>query len=369
MKNVILFSDFREDNRLSMDLYSDMLEKYLSNNADGFVINRYVPKIPSYFNNKQGLRLARYILYPIQTLGKKATIFHITDHGYGHLIYFLNPDKCVITVNDLIPILRWKHMIPGVKQDHMPILALISFYSLKRARHLIAISNSTKNDLVEILGINPRRISVIYDGVDTSFYSFDNNKKKEARDKWFGNNNGFKRILITGSQFYKNHETALKTIQLLQHNGINNIHLIKTGPITSEWMGLIKSYGLEKKVINIGTVPREDLPSLYNSVDLLLFPSVYEGLGLPPLEAMACGTPVVSSNAASLPEVVGDAGLMRDPNDYVGFADDIKVILSNDEYYSNLVRKGLYRVRKFDWNNTAKQVLQIYNDMLKYATE
>jgi len=361
MKSVLLLSDFLEDRRISMDLYSDMLEKYLSNEENGFAISKYIPRIPGYLNNKQGLRLARYISYPLQTLGKKASIYHITDHGYGHLTYFLDPNKCVITVHDLIPILRWKRMIPRIESGQIPILALVSFYALRRARHLISVSNSTKKDLVRILGINPEHISVVYSGVDPIFHPFDESQKKEAREKWFGKENNIKRILITGHQFYKNHETALKTIQLLQSNGNINIQLVKIGYITNNWCKLIQSYGLENNVINLDLITRESLPCLYNAVDLLLFPSIYEGSGWPPLEAMACGIPVVSSNVASIPEIVGNAGIMHDPYDYSGFATSIMKLLSNKDYYEGFIEKGLRQAKKFTWSETGKQVTEIYN--------
>jgi glycosyltransferase involved in cell wall biosynthesis len=137
---------------------------------------------------------------------------------------------------------------------------------------------------------------------------------------------------------------------------------------------------LEQAVIFTGYVPDVDLPALYNGATLFVFPSLYEGFGLPPLEAMACGTPVVCSNAASLPEVVGgfdasasiasgtSAAVTVDPHDVVGWANAIQRILVDDDLQHVLRRRGLARARRFTWARAAGQVLGVYQQLIDAST-
>jgi glycosyltransferase involved in cell wall biosynthesis len=121
---------------------------------------------------------------------------------------------------------------------------------------------------------------------------------------------------------------------------------------------------LEESVIFTGYVPDADLPAIYTGADLFVFPSLYEGFGLPPLEAMACGTPVVCSNAASLPEVVGDAAIMVDPYDVEGLAEAMLRVLTDADLREHLRRKGLERARQFTWERTARETVAVYREVL-----
>ena len=113
---------------------------------------------------------------------------------------------------------------------------------------------------------------------------------------------------------------------------------------------MVNSYGLDKNVINLGKLSSGKMVDLYNAVDIVLFPSIYEGFGWPPLEAMACGIPVVTSNSGSLPEVIGDSAILLDPFDYKGYANAIIKLLTDNVYYQNYVEKGLLHVKKYSWD-------------------
>lgn len=361
--NILFLSGFQEGETTSMALYADgllgALRKYHSTEFDSY---EYTPKmlLHPWFRGVWGMRFARFLLYPLQVPHQPHTITHLLDHGYAHLFYTYKPERTVVTVTDLMPVLWWKRLLPVKTKKHIPLTVLYSLFALKRASHIIAISSNTKNDLVRLIGCDPSKISVVYLGIDSIFKPYNHELKNAIRNKLFGN--GPKNlILITGSQFYKNHETALKTMSYLLSRGYQNIYLVKTGNPNQIWLGWVKKYGLEDRVINIGFIPRDQMPDLYNAVDILLFPSLYEGFGWPPLESMACGTPSVTSNVASLPEIMGSIDTMCDPFDYIGFAQKIETLLFNDDYRQRVIKQGIIQAAKFSWEDVAKKTIDVYN--------
>jgi glycosyltransferase involved in cell wall biosynthesis len=127
---------------------------------------------------------------------------------------------------------------------------------------------------------------------------------------------------------------------------------------------LVEESNLGSHVIFPGYVPSDELPAFYSAADLFVFPSLYEGFGLPPLEAMACGTPVVASNASALPEVVGDAALMVDPYSVAALADGMRRVLADPALQAALQARGLKRAAEFSWTRTALQTLEVYKQAL-----
>jgi glycosyltransferase involved in cell wall biosynthesis len=285
------------------------------------------------------------------------------DHGYGHLLYTLERKRTVVTVHDLVPLLRWKGRIPGVLPGRKPWLNTISFHALRRAAHLIAVSENTRRDLIELCDCAPEKITVIYHGVDPSFRVYHPLEKKLADQKWHLSANSSRRILIVGSSFYKNQTGALRAFAGLRRLLNGPVELLKVGSPDPEWMQALEQLGLSDVARCLGVVDQGEMPSLYGSVDCLLFPSLYEGLGWPPLEAMACGTPVVASNVASLPEVLGDAAVMANPQDYDGLAHMLHKVLTDVDFRQSLIDRGLKRAGQFTWERTAQKTLAVYEQV------
>ena len=134
----------------------------------------------------------------------------------------------------------------------------------------------------------------------------------------------------------------------------------KRGWLYAEFFNRLKSLGVEERVVFPGYVAGEDLPALYQLARVFVFPSLYEGFGLPPLEAMACGTPVVCSNAASLPEVVGDGGLLVSPTDTAALTQAIGQVLADAGLHTKLSRRALAQAGQFSWTTAADQLVEIY---------
>jgi glycosyltransferase involved in cell wall biosynthesis len=174
-------------------------------------------------------------------------------------------------------------------------------------------------------------------------------------------------MLQIGSIFYKNLPGILRVLRRMRKDGID-VRVVRVGPaLAGEERALAEKLAVLDHVVDLPPVPDGQLSALYNAVDLLLFPSLYEGFGWPPLEAMASGTPVVCSRAGSLDEVVGDAALTADPDDVEALAWHASSVLADETLRATLVRRGLAHAAKFSWDRTAEQMLGIYRDVVARA--
>ena len=372
-----LYKGFKEDKRISIEGYARFLEIYIKkdNNNKNINLSSYKPKqlMSRYFPNKINMRFARYIEYPLQirTIHKKYDIHHIIEEGYAHLIDLpLDNKRTIVTVHDLIPLLSWKGIIQNLNYPHRPRLAEYSFNSLKRAAHIITISQNTKKDLIKFCGVKKKNISVIYNGCGKLFKPLPKKHKEILRKSKFKFPTDSFLILIMGHQSYKNHETALKVLSQLRLKK-KNIYIVRLGRKNESWSKLKKYYSLNKYIIELNWLKPNEVSELYNSVDCLLFPSWYEGFGRPPLEAMASGVPVVASNVASIPEVVGKAGLLYDPNDVKGMTKGINLILKNKKVRNQMIKKGIKQSFLFSWEKNVEETIKVYKSIISrnYETQ
>lgn len=364
---VTLFRDFIEDNRISMEVYADGLSQSLrAHLPERCQVHEYRPHVPVWLG--QGtwrMRLSRFGVYPWQAHRQQRQVNHIIDHGYGHLLYTLDPGSTVVTVHDLIPLVRWRGGIPGLAPGRKPWLNLISFNALRRARHLIADSENTRRDLIRLCNCAPDKISVIPLGIDPIFKPCSAADKLRIRSALGLSQSQTFLVLMMGSQIYKNQLGALRAFIHLRAIYPGSLQLLKTGMPNLEWSRAVEQLGLAGNVRSLGVVPRAQLPDLYNAADCLLSPSWYEGFGWPPLEAMACGIPVVSSNAGALPEVIGNAGLMCDPKDEPGLAQAMYGVITNTQLREALIERGLKRASQFTWEKAARKTLEVYEGVLR----
>lgn len=234
---------------------------------------------------------------------------------------------------------------------------------MKRLDHIVAVSEATRRDLETHVGIDPERIDVVYNGADLESYQ-PRDKTEAAKRVRQQLDVDTPYILYTARLEHpgKNHVRLIKAFaQLKQETGIPH-QLVLAG---SPWYGAeaiyaaVRSFGIEQQVCFPGFVPNEELPSLYAGADLFVFPSLFEGFGIPLLEAMACGTPLCASNVASIPEVVRDAGLLFDPANVDAIQQAMDTLLADRNLRTRMVKRGLYQASLFSWDDSARHLLSI----------
>jgi len=165
----------------------------------------------------------------------------------------------------------------------------------------------------------------------------------------------------------KNVVTLMKAFRKLMEKGFDGYKLVIAGDkgwLYEEIFKEVDRSDLKHEILFLGVVRDADLPMLYNCADMFVYPSLYEGFGLPPLEAMACGIPVIISNTSSLPEVIGNAGIMVDPGDVNSLSEAMYNVLEDKELRSQMSKNGLKRAKLFSWEKAAKEILEIYDEAL-----
>jgi glycosyltransferase involved in cell wall biosynthesis len=237
-----------------------------------------------------------------------------------------------------------------------------TFYSARRARRVVVISANTKRDVVSLLGVPEDRIDVVPCGVDEDFQPTEDPQSLSAlRER---HDLPPRMILFVGTiEPRKNLTTLLKSYALLRRE-INPPPLVIAGPKGwrhQEVLSLAGELGLLDDVFFPGYIAREELPHWYAAADLFVYPSLYEGFGLPPLEAMACGTPVVASNTSSLPEVIGEAGILVEPTNVEELAQAMRRVLTDPSLRESLRAKGLERAHTLTWQRTAEDTVRVYD--------
>lgn len=238
-------------------------------------------------------------------------------------------------------------------------------YVVKYLDRVIAVSNSLKNTLQWYLKYPEEKIRVIYEGIDHSiFYPRSNEEVKACKAKYKID----KPYILHVSNFLrvKNPDTLFKAFKLVKRE-ISEIILVTAGNGWLEKYGnKLNQYGLNKKDVKfLGWVNKIDLPALYTGARVFFYPSYKETFGFPNLEAMACGCPVVTSNRYAIPEVVGNAAILHEPDDYLAFADSIIQLLTDEILRKRLVKKGMKRARKFSWEKNAYETLIVYKEVLE----
>jgi glycosyltransferase involved in cell wall biosynthesis len=279
-------------------------------------------------------------------------------HGPVFIAPAITSCPAVITIHDL-SFIRFPALFRPANRLYLTLMARLS---ARRARRVIAVSAHAAAETAQLLGVPPERIDVIYHGVDPVFRPLPDGETAAFRQRQ-GVPGRF--VLFLGTL-----EPRKNLIRLLEafgriYNGVVKLVLAGgKGWLYDELFAQVESLGLGEAVIFPGYVKGDDLPLWYNAATVVAYPSLYEGFGLPVLEAQACGTPVLTSNVSSLPEAAGDAALMVDPYDVEALAAGLDRLLTDAALRRELRERGLAHARKFSWPRTARETACVYRQAL-----
>lgn len=300
----------------------------------------------------------QYVRYQRFSRVFKGDVNHIIDHGYGHLVRSLPAHRTVVTFHDATVT-----KVETVSRSTRLSLRY-SLMAIRKAAMVIAVSQHSRRDFLNLVVYPEDRVKVVYSGIDPSFQVMPDREALKRRynlpDKY---------ILNVGHTLsYANLERVFLVLDCLVRGYGMDIYLVRVGDrFTSEQDMLLDKLNLRERVVQLGKLPLRDLPAIYNCAEVLLFPVLYAGFGFPPLEAMACGTPVVCSNRGSLPEIVGDAAIMTDPEDHQQMAAQIAALLTDGGLRDAYRAKGLQQARRYSWDETARNILKIYREVYEGA--
>ncbi len=307
---------------------------------------------------RMSVLLADFLRVPMDRWIPGIDVFHGTDH----LLPPLRRARTVFTLHDLI--------FKFFPEYHLPLnrafLGLMLPRFLRRADAIIAVSECTKRDAIRLYHLPPEKITVIYEGVDPALRPVeDKNLIEQARAR-YAHDQPF--VLYLGTiEPRKNLIALIDAVRALRARGLPHRLLIagRKGWLYQATFDHVTRTGMSEAVVFLDYVPDAELPALFAACDAFVFPSLYEGFGLPPLEAMACGAPVVCSNTSSLPEVVGEAAVLFDPRDVGEIAGAIERVVSDVALRDELRAKGIAQAAKFSWERAARETLAVYERVTK----
>ena len=277
----------------------------------------------------------------------------IVSVKYAFLLLALAGERTICVCHDLHPL-----MFPG-RNFRERLLFRLNLRLLSRARAVVAVSEHTRTQLLQYCSfLDPERIITIHNGLHRRWRKVSNQstlnefrQRHDLQDRRF--------ILHVGNDnWYKNFSSLLQAFASLEER---DLRLVKVGKISDQEQRLIRELKIEERLITFSELTDDDLVLLYNCAEVLVFPSLQEGFGWPPLEAMACGCPVIAGNRPSLPEICGDGAVYVNPERPSEIASAIARLRLQPQLRERLVRAGIGQAAKYDWNKTVHSILVLFN--------
>lgn len=335
------------------DIYSN--EQFANSLPDNYELKKL---------NSSNYFIYEQILLPYYIKKDEIDLFHAP----GNTFPIFTNSKLITTIHDVM-FLKSEDIIPEPQSLYQKLgkyYRKINLNWINKNERIITVSNYSKKDINEETNFELSNIEVTHLGHDKDFLEFniEENKALKIKDKL----NISDRFIyhLGGDASNKNTEQVIKVYSKLPSYIIKKYQLVITGikHNRGKWYKKIEKYGLDKeRVIFTGYISDEELKFLYNEATLFIFLSIYEGFGIPILEAMSSKTPIIASNRTVIPEIVGDGGIIVDPDNIDEVKDKIIKILNSKKLQKNLIRRGLKNLERFDWLNLAQKTLEIYNEV------
>jgi glycosyltransferase involved in cell wall biosynthesis len=306
--------------------------------------------------------LARYLRYPVRVSRQQADLVHVLDHSYAHLVR-AHRARALVTVHDLLPVMTLRRRAITPRQRLRKSLLRRVLRALRKARGWIVGTEWLRGELAEWLRHDDGVFVVPY-GVDDKFFDPPAEPRDVIRRRFGLPADGYVVLHVGSTVERKNVPAVIAGAAGLRARGVNAWLLQVGGRFTPPQEADLAAHGIAPFTVQVTEAPERTLRAAYHAADVLLFPSHYEGFGLPLLEAMASGLPIVTSGAAALAEVAGDAAVVvasRDPKQFV----EAVVALAGDRTGSEaLVARGRARARGFNWEETARRTADVYRALL-----
>jgi glycosyltransferase involved in cell wall biosynthesis len=304
--------------------------------------------------------VAEQLSLPLAVRRERVDLFHAPHY----VLPLLTPGRSVVTIHDCIHL-----MFPEYLKHRLGYAyARASMWTAAhKADRIFTVSEQSKRDILKFFHVPPDKIVVTPNAIDERFSVEPNAEHVTQIRERYQLSHAY--ILYVGNiKPHKNLERLIEAFHLVRSQGRSELELLIIGDEISKLQSLrraVHKYDLHRYVRFHGFVPQETLSVLYRLASVFVFPSLYEGFGLPPLEAMACGTPVVTSNVSSLPEVVGDAAVLVDPYSPEAIAEGILKVLSSAHLRADMRQRGFARVKEYSWERSVARVREVYGEVAR----
>ena len=337
--------------------------RLLCRSRDTGFVESLGPRFSALVESSGNYSLREQVTIPLALARARVDLFHAPHYVVSPLT------RCpyVVTIHDCIH-LRFPEYLPN-RMAYTYARTMMRM-AAKRARKVLTVSEASKQDILHYLKVPAEKVEVIYNALDERLAVAPSAEDIDRVRQRFLLTSPF--VLYAGNiKPHKNVERLIEAFSLLRKGGREELRLVIIGDEISKYPGLrrlVHRLQLDRQVRFLGFVPDATLAALYGLASVFVFPSLYEGFGLPPLEAMAFGTPVVTSNVSSLPEVVGDAALLIDPSSPSEISAAIARVLDDDALRAELVRRGHERVKTFSWARSVKRIREVYAELCPGAS-
>jgi glycosyltransferase involved in cell wall biosynthesis len=331
------------DGNISIERYARELAANFPRNVDAQIVG--IQKSPGI----RGALYDRYLRYFRLASQIKADCNLIVSEAYAFLMFAVKPERTVVICHDVHPLI-YRGWSGTYRLRYKMNLRL-----LPHARAIVTVSEHTRLDLLKYCPFIPaEKVMPVHNGLERKWRRIDDEVRLDKLRRQYRLEGKTVILHVGNDNWYKNFAALLRAFAALNDD---KLVLLKIGECRAANSELVRQLSLSDRFVQVRNASDDQVMSFYSLAQMLVFPSLHEGFGWPPLEAMACGCPVITTRSASLPEVCGKACLYVEPRDVEGISSAIRTLLDNPELRASLAERGLSQARKFDWQGTAQAIL------------